>query len=238
MKIMTSKGIKCPMCSQVHPLSNPDVALVPINYAVQEILKSISGDGKLMNSEQPDRPPCGVCRKPASVICIDCEPGNHFHFCEKCDEEEHGRPFGPVQRHRRFPGDKAPVLGSLTGCVRHPNATVSFYSETLNEFACNLCVAEEDWSLRVVHFTSVSQATKKLQGRVQKLSKHTLDILSRLTGSRQMLEDILTNLEPASLNVKAEINSRFSNLIEALQERQKILLANVDVEVSVINCLK
>lgn len=231
MKIMTSRGVKCPMCNMMHTLSSPDVMLLPINYAVQDILKNISDDDKLIDSQQPERPRCGVCPKPATIVCVDCEPGSHFHFCVMCDKEEHLRPFGPVQRHRRFPSDKAPVIGTFTGCVRHPNVTVALYSETLNEFACSVCISEEDWPSKGIHFEPLGQATKKLQGRVQKLSKHTQDILNRLNVSKQMLEDILTNLEPASINVKAEINTRFSSLIEALQERQKILLAIVDVEV-------
>jgi len=233
MKIMTSRSIKCPMCNSLHQLSSPDVIQLPINYAVQELMKDISADDEVINSEKPELPPCEVCRSPATVICMDCMPGQHFHFCEKCDIEEHGRPFGPVQRHRRFPQDKAPGVGTLATCSCHPSVTVAFYSEGLNEFACNSCVAEENWPLKSSQFEPIGQATKKLQGKVQKLSKYTQDILKRLAVSKQQLEDILTNLEPSSINVKAEINTRFSALIEALQERQIILLSNVEIEVGI-----
>ncbi len=241
MKIMTSRGVKCPMCNLFHTLSSPDVTLLPINYAVQEILKNniSTGEDNLVDSQElmPELPPCGVCKLPSSIICVDCMPGNHFHFCVKCDLEEHGRPFGPVQRHRRFPYDKAPGVGSLATCVRHPGVSVLFYSESLNEFACNMCVAGEYWAANGSQFEAVSIATKKLQGHIRKLSKHTHDIIKRLAMSKQSLEEILNNLEPSAINVKADITARFSALIEALEERQKILLTNVDIEVSTRCCV-
>lgn len=219
------------MCNRPHDLPNPDVMLLPINYAVQEILKTVSTKD-VVERQPPELPPCGVCRNPATVICVDCEPGARFNFCVKCDHEEHGRPFGPVQRHRRFPIDRAPCPNIYAGCPRHPSVTASFFSESLNEFACNVCITEEDWVSRSSQFDLVVEATKRLQGKVQKLNKHTTDIIRRINGSKLTLETILSNLEPTTMEVKADITTRFSKLIEVLQERQRMLLANVEVEVS------
>ena len=219
------------MCNHPHNLSSPDVMLLPINYTVQEILKTVSTNESVVERLPPDLPPCGVCRNPATVICVDCEPGNHFNFCIKCDNDEHGRPFGPVQRHRRFPIDAAPCPNSYAGCPRHPSVTVSLFSESLNEFACNMCVTEEEWVSRSSQFDLIVESTKKLQGKVQKLTKYTTDIIRRMNDSKQTLETILSNLEPSTMEVKADITTEFSKLIEVLQERQRMLLANVDVEV-------
>lgn len=229
MKIMTPRGVRCPMCNLPHHLSSPDVMLLPINYAVQQILKTISTE---VDQEQPDLPPCDVCRNPATIICVDCEPGNHYNFCVKCDHEEHGRPFAPVQRHRRFPIDKAPSPSSYARCPRHPTVTVLFFSESSNEFACNLCTSEQDWATRSPQFEVIGEVSKRLRGKVQKMNKYTTDTINRLTLSRQTLENILSHLEPSSMDVKADITAQFSKLIEALQERQRILLDNMDVEVS------
>ena len=232
MKIITSRGVRCPMCNHPHNLSSPDVMLLPINYAVQEVLKTISTNKGMVEQQQPDLPPCGVCRNPATTICVDCEPGSHFNFCAKCDNEEHGRPFGPVQRHRRFPVDKAPSPNLYSGCPRHPAVSVSLFSESLNEFACSMCVSEEDWMTRGSQFELIVEATKRLQGKVHKLNKYTTDIIRRMNESKYTLETILRNLEPTTMEVKADITTQFSKLIEGLQKRQRSLLANVEVEVS------
>ena len=232
MKIMTPRGVKCPMCSTMHPLSSPDVLLLPINHAVQEIVKNISTNDQKSITEQPELPPCGVCHNsPASIVCIDCQPGHQFKFCNQCDLDEHTRPFIPVQRHRRFPIDKAPLL-NFTPCSRHSHVPASLYSESLNEFACSECQKDEDWFTRGLHFEGVMEVAKRMRVKIQKLTKYISAVFKEITESKQNLETIMNDLEPASMTVKVNITKTFSKLIEVLQERQKTLLANVEVEVS------
>lgn len=225
------------MCNRLHPLSTPDVMLLPINYAVQDIVKNISMNEQTDQDDEikdgQELPPCGVCAaNSAAVVCIDCDPGNQFKFCEKCDRDEHTRPFGPAQRHRRFPIDIAPIPNSSICCSRHSMVTASLYSEDLNEFACHLCKLDEDWQPLIQHFDPISEVTKKLRGKVQKLMKYTNDATKKITESRLNLETIINDLEPGSMEVKANITKVFSMCVEVLQERQRTLLANVEVEVS------
>lgn len=239
MKIMSSRGVPCAMCSRLHPLSSPDVMLLPINYAVQDIMKNFSSqEQEEQNSirDQPELPPCGVCQtNSATVVCVDCDPGNYFKFCGTCDHNEHTRPFGPAQRHKRFPIDQAPVPGSSIYCSRHSQVIATLYSESLNEFACNMCVVADD---HAHHYEPITEATLKIRAKVKKLTKYTNDMTKQLSDSKQNLEMIMNRLEPDSMTVKTMISKTFSRCVEVLQERQRMLLANVEVEVSVIVLLK
>ena len=225
MKLLTPRGVKCPVCSKLHPLSSPDVTLLPVNYAVQQIIMSTS------NSSTAGEEQCAVCKAEiATIICIDCSPGDHFKFCAKCDFEEHNRPFGPVQRHKRFPIDDVPPLAHMT-CPRH-SVPATLYSESLDEFACNSCTRASDWSSRSPFFEPYPNAAKKMRNKVQRMTKYTNDVTKRLTGAKLNLEAIIGDLEPGSMEVKASITRTFSRCIDVLQERQRVLLANVDDEVS------
>lgn len=182
---------------------------------------------------QRELPLCGVCNKEtASIVCVDCDPGNHFKFCVACDSSEHTRPFGPAQRHRRFPIDKAPIPSTKISCSRHTSVTAVYYLVGVDEFACNLCKADEDWSVRGSQVDLLTNATKNMRLKVQKLTKYTGDISKKLTESKSNLERTMSSLEPESMALKAEISKTFSQCIEVLQERQRKLLSNVEVEVS------
>ena len=218
----------CPVCSKLHPLANPDVTLLPINYAVQDIILASS------NEPTVDKEHCAVCLvKPAFMICIDCEPGKHYKFCKQCDLEEHSRSFGPVQKHRRFAIDDvaAPILSYSMTCARH-NAPATLYSERSDEFACSNCTRDTDWDARSPFFEHYASAAKKLRNKVQRMTKYTNESTKRLMEARKTMETIMNELEPGSMAVKANITRTFSKCIEMLQERQRVLLANVDDEVS------
>ncbi len=234
MKIMTPRGIKCPMCSATHSLPRTDVTLVPINYAVQDIVKNVAGSEQKKVSTKMEVPSCGVCKvNPAVSICIDCDPGKQFKFCGKCDTEEHTRPFGPAQRHRRFLIDQPhDFVTAYMSCSRHTQMTASLYSESLNEFACSLCTTEEDWSLRSVKFDLIADAAKRMRVKVQRLTVYTNDTVMRMGEFLHNLDEMMKNLEPSSMTVKADISRKFSMFIEILQERQRTLLSFVEVEVS------
>ena len=237
MKILRSRDVPCPMCSRLHPLTNADVMLLPINYAVQNIMKNLSC--REQNSSLKEVATCGVCNlQPAMVVCVDCDPGNHFHFCTKCDQEEHTRPFGPAQQHKRFDIDKVPTVpNTYIHCPRHVRVTALFYSESTNEFACNMCQLEEDWPSRSSQFEHVGEVTKRMRVKVQRLAKYTNGMTKQLSHSEQMLETTLNSLEPGSMAVKANITWTFSQCIEILEERQRRLLENLELEVWVCVCV-
>lgn len=230
MKLMTSRGVSCPVCNRFHTLSAPDVMLLPINYAVLDIVKNIDTQGQ---QSEVQAPLCGVCKtSPATVICVDCEPGSLYNFCDTCDAGEHARPFGPAQRHKRFPIDDPPIPGSSGFCSRHTMVAATLYSDNLDEFACQVCEQEADWTSRIAHFEPISETAQRLRMNVKKLTKYTNDIIIKLRDSKQNLDTIVTDLEPGAVAVKANITKTFSKCVEILQDRQKTLLANVDVEVS------
>lgn len=219
------------MCNKFHRLPTPDVMLLPVNYAVLDIVKNIAAQDE--PPSVPQKPLCGVCNtSPATVICIHCLPNTFFKFCDKCDLDEHMRKFDPVRRHKRFPIGSSLVPGTSTTCSRHAHSAATLYSELLAEFACHLCQQEEDWQARAVHFEDTLKVTEKLKERVKMLTKYSSEMIWKLGESKQNLEAISNDLEPSSLAVKTQVTETFSKCVELLQERQKTLLANVDMEVS------
>ena len=226
---MTTRGVSCPVCSRFHQLPAPDVMMLPMNHAVLEIVKSMA-KGEI--AQQPDI--CAVCDKiAATVICVDCLPGTQFKFCDKCDRDEHMRNFGPARRHKRYPIDDPPSPNIDTFCPRHTSVAATLYSCTLAEFGCHLCQQDPNWvQSHAMHFEPVHEVTEKLQGRVKKLTKYSNDMVVKLKESKQNLETIENGLEPSAMDVRTQITETFTRCVELLQERQRTLLANVDIEVS------
>lgn len=225
---MTTRGVSCPVCNRFHHLSSPDVMQLPINFAVLDLVKSVAQNRAVL----PDV--CAVCKETAaSVICVDCVPGTHFKFCDKCDRGEHMRGFGPAQRHKRFPIDDPPALDPSIFCPRHTGVAVNLYSRDYAEFACHLCQQDDNWvQSHAMHFEPIHEVSGKLHERVKRLTKYSNDIVQKLKESGQNLETIDNELEPGAMRVKTQITETFTKCVELLQERQRTLLANVDIEVS------
>ena len=227
--LLTSRGVKCPICSIEHPLSSPDVSQIPVNYAVLETLRNITG----VSSGQPadeNTPRCGVCdKKNAQVVCIDSQPGVKFLFCHLCDQSEHNRPFKPVQGHRRYPIDRVPA--PVFTCSRHRDKQANLYSENLKEFACEECKRAPDWLTRSVMFVPISDVLSRLRSHSQKLNIYSLNVMSQLKEAKHKMKHIIDGLEPSASKAKLEIQTKFGGIVDLIQSRQQQLLDYVEKEV-------
>ena len=227
--MMTAKGVKCPICSTWHEVNRPDVTQLPPNITIIEILME-----KMENMQAPVsvQPLCGVCSiNPATIACIDCQPGTPFKFCEDCDNREHNRNFGPVHRHRRFPADRVPVTSSFVCCSRHRTNKAVFFSEKHNEFACNTCESQSDWQIRREHFKVVSSSAQMVRSKLQTLNQSTRDIIGKLAESKLRLEGIIHELGPSASTAKTQIATKFGEIVHQIQSRKQKLLDTVEKEV-------
>ena len=229
-RLMTPKGAKCPVCNNVHPLDQPNVMQLPPNYAVMQILKT-SDDSASPEVQTLPKPDCEYCKKnPAEKVCIDCSPGAQVKFCVQCDSEWHNRPFPPVQRHRRYPINQLPTLTPT--CSTHRSNEATLYSFQLNEFACSECSASS--VLKHQQFEPIQQAVLKLRSRAQRLNQYSQEVIGRLSQSEVKIGQIVFELAPSVTTAKNEIQATFSNIIDAIQERQQALVKRVDFVVSSI----
>ena len=231
-RLMTPKGPKCPVCSKVHPLDQPNVLHLPPNYAVMQILKTSkdSADPEIRSLPEPD---CEYCKtNPAEKVCIDCSPGAQVKFCVQCDSEWHNRPFPPVQRHRRYPVNQLPTL-KLT-CSTHRSNEATCYSLKLNQFACNECSASPEWVLNQHEFEPIQQAVLKLRSRAQRLNQYSQEVIGRLSQSEVKIGQIVFELSPSATTAKNEIQATFNDIIKAIQKRQQSLLKRVEAVVSTL----
>ena len=234
--MMTTRGVKCPYCLKEHPLNPPDITQLTPNALILEILRT-----KLENQKPITLGPlCEVnCNNPATVVCADCEPGSLFKFCDACDRREHERDFGPVKRHRRYPiGQVPPSLKNSTPCYRHPQKQALYYSEQLQEFACDKCETLSDWSVRVRQFQPIDDCARRMRGYLQRLNQRGRDIIANLTESKIKIGDTLHNLDQSAPAAKTSISNTFSKVISDIQARQQQLLNHVDVEVCVCVCIR
>ena len=234
-KLMTPKGVKCPMCTSVHPLDQPNVLHLPPHYAVMQILK-ISDDCADPEVRSLPEPDCEYCKQmPAEKVCIDCNPGSQVKFCVQCDSEWHNRPFAPVQRHRRYPINQLPTLTPT--CSSHRSNEATLYSLRLNQFACNECTASPDWDLKQQEFEPIEQAVRRLRTRAQRLNQYSQEVVGRLSQSEIKISQIVFELAPSVTTTKNEIQATFSNIIDAIQKRQQTLVKRVDAVVSILKTL-
>ncbi len=224
-----ARGVKCPVCAQLHPIGHPDITQLPPNVALFEILQTRRGDCQDTVSQQPL---CDVCHEqPTTMVCIDCQPGFHYRFCEKCDKLEHERNFGPVKRHRRYQANQVPALMTFVPCNRHGDRRAVYYSESRKEFACNACEVQSDWIFRSEHFELIPECAKKVRASVQRLYQTGGNIIGRLAASKVNIDAILKQLGPSASTAKANISSQFAEIISRIQSRQQKLLNQVDKEV-------
>lgn len=219
------------MCSVDHPLPTPDVTQIPVNYAVLEILRDISDASRdRLEEEDESTPRCQVCNiKKAQVTCIDCQPGVEFQFCHPCDQNEHNRPFKPVQGHRRYPIDKIPNQKYI--CSRHRDKNAVLFSINLLEFACEECKRAPDWLTRSKMFAPIPEALTKLRTQSQKLNIYSLNVISQLKDAKHKMKAIIDNLDPSATKAKQDIQSKFGAIVDLIQSRQQELLDYVEHEV-------
>lgn len=231
MKIMTTKGMKCPVCSKWHNLQRPDVMQLPPNYAVMEIVKH---QVEPVENQATAQPKCEACKEvSATVVCLDCFPGSQFLFCDGCDSKEHNRPFAPVRRHRRFPIDNPPPAHII--CTRHRGNRAIMFSVNLNQFACEECKQSPDWISRADQFEPVQEVVRRWRTQAQKLNQYSRDVVDKLTGSKRSLSRIIHELNPSASTAKSQIQKTFGELMDIIQERQQNLLKYVEEEVSYVN---
>ena len=233
LMIMTAKGAKCPMCNNLHPLDQPNVLQLPPNYAVMQILTSDGrADQEVQNVSEPDCEYCSL--RAAERVCIDCSPGNQVKFCGPCDSEWHNRPFPPVQRHRRYPINQLPTVTPT--CSVHSSNQATCYSLVLNRFACAECTVSSDWSLKQQQnqFEPIEQAVPRIRTRAQRLNQYSQDVVERLSQSEIKIYQIVAELAPSVTTTKNDIQTTFSGIIDAIQERQQSLMRHVDNVVSTI----
>ena len=227
-----SKGVKCPMCGVDHLLPTPDVTQIPVNYAVLEIIRNISDTSRDQQDTTVDEntPQCQVCgAKNAQVACIDCQPGVKFLFCHTCDQQEHNRPFKPVQAHRRYPVDRVPMAAYI--CSRHRDKQAILFSESLFEFACEDCKRDPDWLKRSTMFDPIADVLNTLRSHTQKLNVYSLNVISQLKDAKHKMKVITGNLEPSATRAKQVIQTRFGAIMDLIQTRQQELLDCVENEV-------
>ena len=151
-------------------------------------------------------------------------------FCGACIKTEHERGFDPVARHRRMLMAEVNNPHS-TSCAYHPRNRATLYSITLQQFACNECDSRSEFAEMKDKFEPIDIAVKKLRSQAKGMVQYSQDILAKLNLT---LVDISANnaeLGPAVERTKNQIQAKFSEIMEIINERQQTLMKHVQTEV-------
>jgi gas vesicle protein len=226
-------GVKCAFCSSLHELSRPDPKLIPINHAVLEIIKI--SDSKRVDTKAVG-PQCEYngprCEEGAKWVCFDCNPTkNNTLFCSTCIKTEHYRGFEPVTRHRRML--MAEVNNPHTAyCLYHPLILTTLYSIKLQQFACSECESSRpEFADTRDQFEPVSEAVQTLRSQAKRMVKYSQEILAKLNVTLGSISANNAELGPTVEQTKNEIQQKFSEIREIIQERQMTLMKHVQAEV-------
>ena len=233
-------GVKCAFCNSLHELSRPDPTLIPVNHAVLEIIK-VSDSKKFEDKKGKDvGPQCeykGVhCVGSANWVCFDCNPTTNTMFCEMCIKTEHERGFEPVARHRRML--MAHVNNPYTApCSYHPGNMATLYSVKLQQFACIECNSRLDFNEQKDLFVPISDSVKRLRTQGKRMVMYSQDILAKLNVSLLSISANNAELGPSVQQTKNQIQEKFAEIVEIIQERQQTLMKHVQTEVCVCVCV-
>ncbi len=230
-RIVVGRTIKCPICNQLHKLLKANVLELSPNYAVLQLTKT--DDEGMQRIIPQSKPLCEYCSHvPATIVCVDCNPtGEHVKFCAECEWKEHNRPFKPVQRHKRFDINQVPVEMFRIVCSTHHSKTATMYSISLGEFACDECTKALDWETRERLFEPTQTAVERLRTEAQRLNQYSRDVLNNLAAAETELASIIYELSPSASSAKSQIQTTFSEILSAIQERQQKLLKFVEEDV-------
>ena len=226
-------GVKCAFCSSLHELSRPDPKLIPMNHAVLEIIKI--SDSKRVDTKVVG-PRCeygGIhCEETATWVCFDCNPTtSNTLFCATCIKTEHERGFEPVARHRRML--MAEVNNPHTAnCSYHSKNWATLYSISLQQFACADCESSRPEFAEIRElFEPISDSVHKLRSQGKRMVKYSQEILAKLNVTLGSISANNAELGPSVEQTKNQIQEKFSEIREIIQERQMTLMKHVQAEV-------
>ena len=228
-------GVKCAFCNSLHELSRPDPKLIPINHAVLEIIKI--RDVVIVEDVGPQCEYKGVnCVENATWVCFDCNPTTNTMFCDVCIKTEHERGFDPVARHRRMLTTE--VNNPHTAlCPYHSRNRATRYSVKLQQFACNECESRPKFVETRDQFEAIGVAVERLRSQARRMVKYSGDILEKLNVTLASISANSEALGPSVEQTKKQIQEKFSEIREIIQERQDMLMKHVQTEVNKCVCV-
>ena len=232
-------GVKCAFCNALHELSRLDPTIIPINHAVLEIIK-VNDSAKVKEEKAKDVPKCefkgSTCIGTANWVCFDCNPTTNTMFCDACIKAEHERGFEPVARHRRML--MAHVNNPHTAsCTYHPRNTATMFSVKLQVFACVECNSRPDFSEQKHLFEPIADSVQRLRSQARRMVKYSQDILANLNVSLANISANNAELGPSVQQTKSQIQEKFAEIVEIIQEREQTLMKHVEAEVCVCVCV-
>eukprot|EP01062_Namystynia_karyoxenos_P002716 TRINITY_DN10969_c0_g1_i1.p1 TRINITY_DN10969_c0_g1~~TRINITY_DN10969_c0_g1_i1.p1 ORF type:complete len:522 (+),score=131.64 TRINITY_DN10969_c0_g1_i1:86-1651(+) len=173
------------------------------------------------------------------TLCDECEEGTATLWCELCQSvfcpDCLAKVHAPrvMQRHKSVPIEERPPPADM--CPHHPRQERTMFCNTCTDKACALCCDERFGGKHVGEGHSVvpldqaaSAAVERLRGQLHKLQQRR----QRLTASAQRTAATLAGVEPSRDSAVRAVEAQFAEMrkqvLAALDQREKALLAEVE----------
>jgi gas vesicle protein len=117
-------------------------------------------------------------------------------------------------------------------CLYHPRILATLYSIKFQQFACSECESSRpEFADTRDQFEPISDAVQTLRSQAKRMVKYSQGILAKLNVALGSISANNAELGPTVEQTKNQIQQKFSEIREIIQERQMTLMKHVQAEV-------
>ena len=224
----SGKQIKCPAC-------NKKFTVTSLNDLPQHLYLGFEVEvaGLVQYIKSADRAICDGCSgepdtNPVVGFCCEC----HEFLCKTClDYHKRNR---KLQKHKISLIDEvASIEENLKHMIceytcteqGHEKQALDFYCRTCNKPICNYCAVSEH---KKHLYCDLSTAADEQRAEMTTLQQSVSNILRKLENATNSTDKMKQQVEASRKGAASLIKGAFEELHHALQEREKILLTQVE----------
>ena len=222
-------GVKCPKCftKTLVPTASPPVSALPNTYP-----KLAQGEISSSSIDVRVKVMCDECAKdePATANCADCG-------ANLCQTHAAAHPLFRATRDHKMTSLSAEQAETAVVAQRfaqhycgvHPNQVLSQYCIVCNQLACQQCLDTGAHSEAQHEVLGIEQAAHSVREHLEKEVRHCIsDGNAVIQTTVDKLGLAVENLHSDALAASVEVVSSFRKLKEALEAREKLVLAEID----------
>lgn len=220
--------ITCPQCGQMTKEPDaPNVALM--SYIALQAQQS--NPNKIREVAAPRQAVvCQHCNsRDVKFVCYQCLPAG-FRFCQTCCDTEHNRAFGPLRHHKPIPIDQVKYGAVLPDCPRHPHRACEYFSFVENNFACEECMQDFDFSAK--EYMDIERAVSEVRDSIPPLMAKVAAVRDRLQKTQNTLTEHLGKMDQIKLSTLEKVRMDFQDFEMSLRKRLAYVESQVEETVS------
>ena len=228
-KVGPQKSLQCPTCLRNVPIPVGGASDFPQNLHLGFEVEVAGYMSKLASSSGVSCTFCVQgCNDPAVVFCCSC----HMFMC-KGGQECHNRvPYLSQHNVIGLDRESATLLPTLITPTehhcshpKHKKLELDLYCKTCTCFICQLCVIAVHKDHNITELSTVAEADRdEMRGTLQCAQ----EVVSTLAGAIDANKKMMQQVEMSKQEAELAIIQTFKQLMETLEEREKVLLMELE----------